>query len=975
MNGRLLILTLKGLARRWKNVLRVSVAVILSFAFVTGILLFQENMYNWQIANAKKHFGDWFVMDIVSEDTQNAVLASFPYLDKAVTAKSVNEVYDEYEESTGIMVGNMSGEFVEHNNITVEQGRMPEKTDEIAVEWNSLLKLNQSYNIGDSIELIFVDSKSETGYTTRNYTLSGILTSYTNVWVNGKVLPGVIMCEEELDNIKRSERIIYCYPLKSFVKEDDYRLIYNRICDDAKSRRVGYFNEAVYEIKPWGNQFLYQYMYVLVMIIGIASITYQMLSYNKSRKNVRDIQKQLGAGRGQRFGIFFTENVIIILISAVIGTVIAVLAGRIICNTLFANGTIDFFRVGSKTYIKTAFTLVMAVIISSVTGLFGSRKRSVGTTKKYRFRRKISVHNIVGETSKRLIKSNGAVINIFIRLFSLAMGIIIAVCVISAASAYNSYLSNNSSADIVGYINEEDSIPYFYFYLCDNDKYWEFINENPHAYESEKYEYTRLEPNHESFSNFRYMKRFEWTKKIKCGKTNLFTEISDKTINSIKGISGVEKLSFGYYETNRSWTWDGMDMKKLGSDSYNRYDNTEAPPSSNGKYLFASEYVDANQEIYELICRYAGDSAMSYEDFKNGDVAVVFEDANSKGLYDDTMKDGITLNLSKYYTSILYDGSYSWDGGDTRYSDELYRYALTTILFSNTYEDKYKRLINQDLVDYYTSRLSKEDVIQLLSEYDEYSISFSDSSVEKVADLCDDLKNNRITLEEFYNIAHESYRYFVAGLYYYQLMYDNYFVPAASTKVAKVITLNDEIKNAFREYIPEFGQYTMLASTSLAEKAIDNQNELVKRYFVTDELPLEITLKLVPNQISVTYGLESAFTATNNIVASYFGQAGLTYNSFSEEKEQLKQKTIEAIILYGFSAIAAMVVYILVSVVVLCNRLDKYKNRLTILKQTGADKKVLIRICMVECVREALWCVWLLPLMLIIDYVIVRKRV
>ena len=54
-----------------------------------------------------------------------------------------------------------------------------------------------------------------------------------------------------------------------------------------------------------------------------------------------------------------------------------------------------------------------------------------------------------------------------------------------------------------------------------------------------------------------------------------------------------------------------------------------------------------------------------------------------------------------------------------------------------------------------------------------------------------------------------------------------------------------------------------------AEKAIDNQDELVKRYFVTDELPLEITLKLVPNQISVTYGLESAFTATNNIVASY----------------------------------------------------------------------------------------------------------
>ena len=75
-------------------------------------------------------------------------------------------------------------------------------------------------------------------------------------------------------------------------------------------------------------------MYVLVMIIGIASITYQMLSYNKSRKNVRDIQKQLGAGKGQRFGIFFTENVIIILISAVLGTVIAELESEVpVCKS------------------------------------------------------------------------------------------------------------------------------------------------------------------------------------------------------------------------------------------------------------------------------------------------------------------------------------------------------------------------------------------------------------------------------------------------------------------------------------------------------------------------------------------------------------------------------------------------------------------------------------------------------------------
>lgn len=154
MNKRLLGLICKGLIRNRKNILKIAFAVFLSFVFVTGILLFQENMYNWQMAKAKDHFGDWFVMDIRSDSKENDVLTTFPYLESPVTANTVNEIYDEYEENTGIKVGGMSEEFIKRNKITLEKGDFPRNNEEIAIDWDSLLKINQGYEIGDSIELI-----------------------------------------------------------------------------------------------------------------------------------------------------------------------------------------------------------------------------------------------------------------------------------------------------------------------------------------------------------------------------------------------------------------------------------------------------------------------------------------------------------------------------------------------------------------------------------------------------------------------------------------------------------------------------------------------------------------------------------------------------------------------------------------------------------------------------------------------------
>jgi hypothetical protein len=297
--------------------------------------------------------------------------------------------------------------------------------------------------------------------------------------------------------------------------------------------------------------------------------------------------------------------------------------------------------------------------------------------------------------------------------------------------------------------------------------------------------------------------------------------------------------------------------------------------------------------------KYCDNVDISLDDLQSGGKSIVFLDTNVSGIYDDSMKDGTTVNLHNYYN--------------------------------------------------YPLRVPAYAALDALDAYSSANVNF---------------------IQQYGSGDDENWEY-----NYNQVMENFYMKPAASTNAAKVIILTDEIKEEFREYIPEFGQYTMLASTQLLVEALDNQNEITKQYYGLDELPKDLKLKLQPNQISVTYGLNSTFVSTNNIAMSFLKQAGFICSSYSEAKDLLKEKTVESIILYGFSGLAAFIIYILISMVILMNRIDRNKASLDILGKTGADKSTQIKICMIECIRENIWCIVVFPISIIIDYFVIRSRV
>ena len=120
----------------------------------------------------------------------------------------VNSIYD-YDKETDEKIGFFTQDFIHAGNIKLDKGEWPKEDTDVAIDWNTLLKLNQGYEIGDiiTIHTYTGPSTDEENEVTKTYRLSGIIDSYTNIWQGGGNLPGIILTENECGNIKHSNDI------------------------------------------------------------------------------------------------------------------------------------------------------------------------------------------------------------------------------------------------------------------------------------------------------------------------------------------------------------------------------------------------------------------------------------------------------------------------------------------------------------------------------------------------------------------------------------------------------------------------------------------------------------------------------------------------------------------------------------------------------------------------------------------------
>lgn len=996
---------IKSLKRRKKQVLKTVMAIFLSFTFVAGVLLFRDNMYEWQIQSAKHRFGDWFVMMNGNDSRENAQLKSHPYLNDSGKVSISNYQYNNNWNQTDIKIGYMDNDFVRLANITPDKGGFPKNDDEIAVEWNTLLLLNQGTDIGQDITLNIIvnNPKASSGSDriTKTYKLSGILKSYTNVWVGGSNVPGIITTKNEAQNIKRSNSAVYIYSAGNYIS-GDYKDIYEGLNKKVSGSLI--YNSSLYDYEPWSGGSIYEYMYVVLVILGVAGIAYQLSVYNKTRKYAYGIIKNMGATKLQMIAFICVENAVIVISSSVIGLILSIIAARLICFIVELRTGISFFTIDRGIYISLLIMLIMAVVVGSIVNICGqSSDRLHRYTSRYKLKRLykkdrhtrhtyiLNKNNYVKETYKRFMLGQGIVQSICIRLFSLAMMIIMIICIVNSVRTYADYKISSQKSDVIAFYKQDNKAEYI---ICnaENDVQLEYeagktldlfkyikdcysnaINNVSWEMYSDAYKSRTSDEGEISFSkrNLKY--------NIKNADALMYKDIDESTIEYMRGITGVDDISYGYFETARVWTWNTMDYNKMGIPYYvdiadNKNSNSKNINSKNSdsnnasysseqinpKYLFATEYVEADSRVYDVLADITGKDEIDIQAFKDGRQVVIFLDKNPEGVYDDTITKGTDIGLMCYKA---YPENYGYIDKD--YASSYYMAIYSYMHDKGIVTDDFNKINSE----YFHSLISdnKQDKLKQMTElFEKNNVKFLDDFYAYWADKGEEQFYQYVDSYLDINIADEKLRVYD---------YSSDYVPAAAAEVAKVIYVDDEVKDKLKEYIPEFGQYTMLASYELGKKALDTQNNILKDYLMLDELPEEINLSMKYNQINVSYGLDSIYNGTANAVASYLGQAGYAYNSYSHDKDLIKSNTIEAYILYGFTGITAFLVYMIVSLIILKNRFFQFSDRIKILRNTGANKDIIFDMYMKQSIREMLWCIMLMPLMIILDIICIKRYI
>ena len=991
---------IKSLKRRKKQVLKTVMAIFLSFTFVAGVLLFRDNMYEWQIQSAKHRFGDWFVMMNGNDSRENTQLKSHPYLNYSGKVSISNYQLDNNWSQTDIKIGYMDNDFVRLANITPDKGEFPKNDDEIAVEWNTLLLLNQGTDIGQDITLNIIvnNPKAGSGWDriTKTYKLSGILKSYTNVWVGGSNVPGIITTKNEAQNIKRSNSAVYIYSAGNYIS-GDYKDIYEGLNKKVSGSLI--YNSSLYDYEPWSTSSIYEYMYIVLVILGVAGIAYQLSVYNKTRKYAYGIIKNMGATKLQMIAFICVENAVIVISSSVIGLILSIIAARLICFIVELRTGISFFTIDRGIYISLLIMLIMAVVVGSIVNICGqSSDRLHRYTSRYKLKRLykkdrhtrhtyiLNKNNYVKETYKRFMLGQGIVQSICIRLFSLAMMIIMIICIVNSVRTYADYKISSQKSDVIAFYKQDNNAEYI---ICnaENDVQLEYeagktldlfkyikdcysnaINNVSWEMYSDAYKSRISDDDGISFSkrNLKY--------NIKNADALMYKDIDESTIEYVRGITGVDDISYGYFETARVWTWNTMDYNKMGIPYYvdiddNKNINSKNINSNNAsysseqinpKYLFATEYVEADSRVYDVLADITGKDEIDIQAFKDGRQVVIFLDKNPEGVYDDTITKGTDIGLMCYKAYPEYYG----------YIDKDYASSYYMAIYSYMHD---KGIVTDDFnkinSEYFHSLIAdnEQDKLKQLTElFEKNNVKFLDDFYTYWADKGEEQFYQYVDSYLDINIADEKLKVYD---------YSSDYVPAAAAEVAKVIYVDDEVKDKLKEYIPEFGQYTMLASDELGKKALDTQNNILKDYLMLDELPEEINLSMKYNQINITYGLDSIYNGTANVVASYLGQAGYAYNSYSHDKDLIKSNTIEAYILYGFTGITAFLVYMIVSLIILKNRLFQFSDRIKILRNTGANKDIIFDMYMKQSIREMLWCIMLMPLMIILNIICIKRYI
>lgn len=291
-----------GMKRRRKESWYVSFVTFIAVLFMTGLTLFQNIMNEYVYSMNLYNYGDWVISSV-------GKTYSHPYLMTESEVKTGQSLVDEAGKFLLLYAGTMDEDFAQVYNSVIYEGRLPEADGEIAMDVSALAMLGYSYELGQTIQVQYLNDAGE--MQSAEYLLVGTLKNFSAIWNvhNSFPLPNFFVTEQDFEQFSFEVYTTYFYQLNPMYEEISTLEFATSFMPPAEQVNINpcTYNHYVYANNVWESSEMFDRVSGAIMLIGVLAIGYLMVAYTGKRRETYYRCRSIGVSKFQIRGVVCFE--------------------------------------------------------------------------------------------------------------------------------------------------------------------------------------------------------------------------------------------------------------------------------------------------------------------------------------------------------------------------------------------------------------------------------------------------------------------------------------------------------------------------------------------------------------------------------------------------------------------------------------------------------------------------------------------
>lgn len=382
---------MKSIRRRKRELRYVSAVTFIAVLFLTSVSVYQNTMDQYVTVTNYENYGEWILSSVEDPGSQDVTFRNLehPYFSKTGICRTGPGILDADGEDSNLSIGTLDEVLTDIGNISMYEGRMPEKDNEIAMDLPSLAALGYSYEVGQTVTVTIViypdaetpeaagdepagdageeetlteavsagdaaseeasaedvpaeDAEMQAERVTKDFVLTGTIKSFASNWAHDEryPLPNCIVTEGALDAMGGADYTTHFYQLDRRYEDINAEAFAASFMDEKSACT---YNSYVYRSRVWGSEEMFTAVKAVLLVITALAVGYLLISYGAGRRKWYYQYRTVGAEKSQIRTMILLEGVYGVFPWALLAQIIPHPAAAGICLAVSKLRGLPFF--------------------------------------------------------------------------------------------------------------------------------------------------------------------------------------------------------------------------------------------------------------------------------------------------------------------------------------------------------------------------------------------------------------------------------------------------------------------------------------------------------------------------------------------------------------------------------------------------------------------------------------------------------